>query len=277
MKKKSFLDCGGTAVTMLSTPTGVEHAIALARTARDAGADGIALELNRFPVELRTVDNFRKIISSVQLPFMFTDYRCDVYYGADDEARMDTLMKTVEAGAEFVDVMADLYCPSDFEIATDNNAVARQIKTIEDIHQAGGKVVMSSHILDRSRTAEECMMQLRMEESRGADIVKLVTMMYTQEDFLEGVRCLMRLNREMTTPWIYLGGGPYGRMQRFMGPHFGCAVEFAVNDYMTAEYYDQPTVANFKKAMSAILWKMPLADADSAAAAPGGNREGEMI
>jgi len=257
MKRRSFLDCGGTAITLLSTPTNVEHAIALARTARDDGADGVALELNKFPVELRTVDNFRKIIMSVQLPFMFTDYRCDIYYGADDEARMDTLMKAAEAGADFVDVMADLYCASPLEIATDEKAVARQKETIAAVHALGAKAVMSSHILDRSRTADECIAQLKMEEARGADIVKLVTMAYTRADFLEGINCLMRLNAEMKTPWIYLNGGPFARMQRMMGPHFGCAVEFAVHDYMTADYYDQPTIANFKRAGTAIAWQMP--------------------
>lgn len=257
MEKKSFLRKGQTAIALLSTPTSVEHAIAIARTARDDGADGVTLELNKFPVELRTVENFRKIVTSVQLPFMFTDYRCDVYYGADDEARMDTLMKAAEAGAEFVDVMADLYCASPLEFTADEKAVARQRETVEAVHRLGAKVVMSSHVLDRSRTAEECLAQLRAEEARGADIVKLVTMAYTRADFLEGVKCLMRLDREMKTPWIYLNGGPFARMQRMMGPHFGCAVEFAVHDYMTADYYDQPTIANFKKAGAAIAWQMP--------------------
>ena len=257
MKRKSFLGRNETAITLLSTPTSVEHAIALARTARDDGADGVALELNRFPVEQRTVENFRKIISSVRLPFMFTDYRCDIHYGADDEARMDTLLKAAEAGADVIDVMADLYCASPLEITSDEKAIARQKETIEAVHRLGAKVVMSSHILDRSRTADECIAQLRAEEARGADIVKLVTMAYTQDDFLESIRCLMRLDREMPTPWIYLCGGPFARMQRFLGPHFGCAVEFAVHDYMTADYYDQPTIANFKKAAAAISWRMP--------------------
>lgn len=260
MNRRSFLRHGETAIALLSTPKDVDHAIALARTARDCGADGVTLELHKFPVELRTVENFRAITSSVQLPFMFTDYRSDIYYGADDEARMDTLLKAAKGGAEFVDVMADLYCPSPFEIATDAKAVARQIETIEKVHALGAKAVMSSHILDRSRTADECVAQLHMEEERGADIVKLVTMMYTRDDFLEGVNTLMRLNREMKTPWIYLGGGSFSRMQRMMGPHFGCAVEFAVADYMTANNYDQPTIGNFKKAGAAIAWQMPDVD-----------------
>jgi len=257
MDRRSFLNCGGSAVSLLCRPTSVEHAVALARTAWDAGADGVTVELNEFPIASRTVECFREIISSVQLPFMFTDYREDVFLGGDDEARMASLMTAAQAGAEFVDVMADLYCPSPFQIATDEVAVARQKETIAAVHKLGAKVVMSSHILDRARTADECIAQLRMEEKRGADIVKLVTMMNTREEFLEGVKTLARLGSEMKTPWIFLGGGSYGRMQRFIGPHFGCAVEFAVNDYIPGTPYNQPTIANFKKAAAAIAWRMP--------------------
>jgi len=257
MSKKSFLRHGETAIALLSMPTSVDQAIALARTARDAGADGVTFELQKFPPELRTVENFKAITSSVQLPFMFTDYRTDIYYGADDEARMDTLFKAAEGGAEFIDVMGDLYCASPFEITTDEKAVARQKETIAKLHAMGVKVVMSSHSVDIARTAEECVAQLHLQESRGPDIVKLVTLAQTRADFLEGITCLMRLNREMKTPWIYLNSGPYARMQRMLGPHFGCAVEFAVGDYFAAPNYDQPTIQNFKKAGAAIAWHLP--------------------
>lgn len=263
MEGKSFLNCGGTAVSLLCRPTSIDHAVALARTALDAGADGVTIELNSFPPAERTVRGFREIVSSVQLPFMFTDYREDVFLGADDEARMASLMAAAEAGAEFVDVMADLYCPSPLQIATDEAAVARQIETIAAVHRLGAKVVMSAHILDRARTADEVVAQLRMEASRGADIVKLVTMMNTREEFVEGVRALTRLGSELTTPWIFLGGGAYGRLQRFMGPSFGCAVEFAVHDYVPGAPYDQPTIANFKRAGAAIAWRMPRVDDSS--------------
>jgi len=242
---------------MLCRPTSVDHAIALSRTAQDAGADGVTIELNSFPPSARTVAGFREIMSSVQLPFMFTDYREDEFLGADDEARMASLLTAAEAGAEFVDVMADLYCPSAFQIATDESAVARQKEAVAAVHELGAKAIMSSHILDRARTAEEVVAQLKMEETRGADVVKIVTMMNTRDEFVEGVKTLARLGAEMKTPWVFLGGGAYGRMQRFLGPHFGCAIEFAVNDFVPGTPYNQPTIANFKKAASAIAWQMP--------------------
>ena len=121
MKERSFLACPCGAVSLLCRPASVDEAVALARTALDAGADGVTVELNRFPVAARTRANFREIVSSVPLPFMFTDYR-------EDE---------------------------------------------------------------------------------------------------------------------------------FLGPHFGCAVEFAVHDYIAGTPYNQPTIRNFKKAAAAIAWQMP--------------------
>ncbi len=257
MKERSFLSCPCGAVSLLCRPASVDEAVALARTALDAGADGVAVELNRFPVAARTLAGFREVVSSVPLPFMFTDYREDEFLGADDEARMASLLTAAEAGAEFVDVMADLYCPSPLQIATDETAVARQRAVIDEVHRLGAKAILSSHILDRARTADEIVAQLRMEEARGADVVKLVTMMDTSEAFVEGVRAMTRLRTEMKTPWVFLAGGKYGRMQRFLGPHFGCAVEFAVNDYIAGTPYNQPTIRNFKKAAAAIAWQMP--------------------
>ena len=265
MKERSFLSCPCGAVSLLCRPASVDEAVALARTALDAGADGVAVELNRFPVAARTLAGFREIVASVPLPFMFTDYREDEFLGADDEARMASLLTAAEAGAEFVDVMADLYCPSPLQIATDETAVARQCAVIAEVHRLGAKAIVSSHILDRARTADEIVAQLRMEEARGADVVKLVTMMDTSEAFVEGVRAMTRLRTEMKTPWVFLAGGAYGRMQRFLGPHFGCAIEFAVNDYIPGMPYSQPTIRNFKRAAAAIAWRMPDGEGQSRA------------
>ena len=68
MKERSFLSCPCGAVSLLCRPASVDEAVALARTALDAGADGVTVELNRFPVAARTRANFREIVSSVPLP-----------------------------------------------------------------------------------------------------------------------------------------------------------------------------------------------------------------
>ena len=85
--KHSFFNRQDTAITLLFGPGSIAEAIAGARSAEMDGADGIAVELKRIPLEERTEENFRKLIGSVQLPFMFTDYRKDLFLGADDDER----------------------------------------------------------------------------------------------------------------------------------------------------------------------------------------------
>ena len=84
MNRRSFFNRQDTALTLLYKPASITQAIATARSGESDGADGIAIEIQRLPQEERTVENFKNIINSVQLPFMFIDYRDDIVHGADE-------------------------------------------------------------------------------------------------------------------------------------------------------------------------------------------------
>ena len=256
MLKPSFFNRQSTAVTLLCRPRDPEEALAFVRNARDDGADAVAFELIGYAAERRTTEDFRTIVAGSPLPTMFCSYRNDTAYGADDEARMEMLFRCAEAGAEVIDVPGDLYAPADFELTEDPAAIARQREAIAKAHALGAKVVMSSHVPTAARTADEVVAHLRAQEARGADMVKLVAPANTSEEFAESVRTLSRLNAEMKTPWVYLNSGRYGRLQRFMGPSFGCAVAFAVHEHLPGVPFDQhPTIASLRRAMAAIAWR----------------------
>ena len=99
MIKRSFFNRQSPAVTLLCQPRNIEEAVALAREAENDGADAVAIELRHFASEERTREKFEGIIRSVQLPFMFIDYRKDLCFGDDDEARQACLLEAAEAGA----------------------------------------------------------------------------------------------------------------------------------------------------------------------------------
>ena len=254
MMKHSFFNRQEAAVTMLCSPESIGEAAGLARAAEMDGADGIAIELQKMPPEERTEQNFRSLINSAQLPFMFIDYRSDLFLGADDEARQKFLLLAAKCGAEVIDVMGDLYDPAPFELTMDPKAVKKQKALIARIHKLGAKVIMSSHMTSTERSAEEVLAHLREQSSRGADILKIVVGMNTEKALIEGVRTLLLLHRELDKPFVFLGGGKYGRFIRYIGPQLGAAIEFAVHDYPANQSYNQPTIRSFKGVMDNFHW-----------------------
>lgn len=255
MLKRSFVNRQEPAVALLYKPSSTALAIAVARSAEMEGADGIALELGSMPEEERTYDNFLRIINSVHLPFMFIAYRNDEFCGGDDEARQKYLLTAADAGADVIDVMGDLYAPATYELTTDPQAVAKQMKLIDEIHGKGAHVLMSSHATNVFVPPEEVLSIMQAQSSRGADILKVVTKVDTEEEFLESMRTLCLLHREIKKPFIYLAGGKYGRMIRYIGPKFGVAVTFGVHEYDESPYY-QPTITSFKRVFENLHWDL---------------------
>ena len=59
--KHSFFNRQDTAVTLLYSPKSIAEAVATARSALMDGADAIAVELTRIPLEERTEEKFRQL------------------------------------------------------------------------------------------------------------------------------------------------------------------------------------------------------------------------
>ena len=256
MMKHSFFNRQDAAITLLCSPESFAEAVGLARAAEMDGADAVAVELLKMPPGERTEENFHSLIHSVQLPFMFIDYRNDRFLGADDDARQPYLLAAAQAGAEVIDVMGDLYDPSPLELTHNPAAVEKQKALIARIHGLGAKVIMSSHMTNTERSAEEVLEHLREQSSRGADILKIVVGMDTEKAMLEGVRTLLLLHKELDKPFVFLGGGQYGRFIRYIGPRLGAAIEFAVHDYLPGQTYNQPTIHSFKGMLENFHWNI---------------------
>lgn len=205
----------------------VDAAIAEARQGLALGAEATIVDLRNWPLGERNVETFRSVIRAVPGDWMFCLYRMDTVYGEDDEKRMETLLMTAEAGAAYVDVMADLYDAQPTQISYDERAVARQREVIDEIHRRGSKVIMSAHNSSAFLKADEVVAILKAQEARGADVVKLVARCDSAEELEEARRTFERLNAETRVPWIFLGSGKSGHAQRFLGAQSGCRMEFA--------------------------------------------------
>lgn len=253
MLKKSFFNRQETAVAALFKGETVEDLTAQARTAEFNGADAIAAELCILPPELRTKENFRIMMDAVKLPFMFILYRSDRWFGKDDDARQKFLLDAAEAGAEVVDVMGDLYDPSEFELTRKPEAVKKQMALIDEIHARGAKVVMSSHMAV-PRSAEQVLEHLERQSERGADLLKIVTGVNSEAEFIEAVRTTLLLRRKLEKPFIHLCNGSWSRLHRFIGPKLGVAVTFAVNGYSRDFMLNNPTIPALQSVLRTIPW-----------------------
>ncbi len=257
MQRKSFFNRQATAITALFHGSTISELLARSRSAEFQGADGIAIQLERLPPEERTVDNFRYIMQAVHLPFMFICYRSDNWFGEDDEARQECLLKAAEAGAEVIDVMGDLYAPAPNELTMEPAAISRQKALIDEIHARGAKALISSHQHNLpARTADEVLETMLEQRSRGADICKLVASVNTEAELLEALKATMLLNSKLDVPFIHLSNGAFSRPHRYLGMQMGVAITFAVTGYEEGQFGVQPTIGSFKAVQDNFHWNI---------------------
>ena len=227
-----------------------------AKAAHWAGADAVCVELKNLPREDRPPERLRALMDASPLPTMCALYRNDILDGADDDARVKTLLTALDAGAACIDVMGDLYDPSPREWSRKPSAVAKQKRLIRKIHDAGAQAILSSHPLC-FLPPEEVLAQLKDLAKRGADIVKLVQKADTEEEFLAALRATMLCRRELKTPFVHLVSGAFGSLHRMIAPSLGVVLTFATLDQRGAFPMPQPPLANFKGVFENLRFSIP--------------------
>ena len=257
MKRKTFFNPFNPIIAGIIGGKTIEELDAKARKCEMQGADALALQIELLPLECRTEEKFGHLVKLTQLPCMFICYRCDSVYGADDEKRQESLLTAAAAGAEVIDVMGDLFDPSDFELTRSPEAIEKQKRLIDKIHGLGAKVVMSSHMSSSPRTAEQVLEHLQRQSERGADILKIVTAMETAEQLTEAIRTTMLLHEKLDKPFIHLGNGAFSRIHRYIGLKLGASITFATDDYYPSLIYGQPSIASMRAVVDNLHWGLP--------------------
>lgn len=118
--------------------------------------------------------------------------------------------------------MGDLFDPQPGEMTINPAAVKKQEQLIDELHAAGAEVLMSCHVF-RFTPAEEVLEIARNQQSRGVDIVKIVTGADTMEQQLENLRITHLLKQELKVPFLFLSGGMC-EIHRRIGPMLGCCM-----------------------------------------------------
>lgn len=220
------------------------------------GAEGFMVNVSYLSDEDRTVENLRQIFNATSRPVMPLVYRVGALSPdrKTDEELVKEIWKCVDAGATSIDIMGDLFDRDPVkQISHSEDAVKRQKELIEQLHNKGVEVLVSSHA-SVEMTGEEALKHMQNQKERGADITKLVSYCNSEDSLVESIRTLVLLKKKMDVPFIFVGKGCYGRLQRYFAPVLGSMLNFAVSKYSPLSMWEQPTINGARMVLDEMTW-----------------------
>lgn len=249
--KRSFLNIGDNVLTCMvqaDTPDRVKELITLARA---EGAEAFGMQLCRMKPEYRNREVYEELFSFASIePVYVTNYRLHFNEGKSDDTLASELIEYAECGATLCDVIGDLFAPCKGELTTDNEAIKKQMKLIDEIHARDKEVLMSSHVCEF--TPAERVLEIALEHKRrGADIAKIVTGASTEEEEIENIRIVNLLKKELGIPFLFLACGNC-RIHRRIGGTVGSCMSLCVYEHDKFATKEQPLLRDMR-ALKSLL------------------------
>ena len=243
--ERNFLNGRSNLLTVILQCGTPELAIGRIRNANCLGADAYGLQVESLPAEFHRPEVYQRIFKEGGgRPFYVTYYRKKHNADKSDEELARGLLTLAESGATLCDVIGDLFCPHPQELTEDVNAIEKQMKLIDQIHEKGAQVLMSSHVL--KFTPAERVLEIALEQKRrGADIIKIVTGAKTMEEQLENLRITRLLKEELGAPFLFLSGGEC-TLHRRLGLKLGCCMALCVYEHDAYSTASQPLLCTMK-------------------------------
>lgn len=243
---KSFLNKDNPMLTVMLQCETPEVAISRIRNANGLGADAYGLQVESLNPEFHNPDTYKRIFSEMKdKPCYVTNYRFAKNEGKTDEELADGLLELADSGATLIDVMGDIFCKHPEELTEDKIAVEKQIRLIENLHNMGAEVLMSSHLYKYAPA--ERVLEIALEQKRrGADIIKIVTAADSMEEQIENLRITDLLKRELGAPFLFLTGGECS-IHRRLGMKLGCCMSLCVYEHDPLSTVHQPLLTTMKK------------------------------
>lgn len=260
MKKISTLKSPALAGVVREQTAGA--AIAQIKNCQYDGADMIDLHMSC--LESMDVDYLKSIIQSSPLPVLALNYN-RTYTWEDcrfsEETRVQSFLNAVHAGAAGVDMQGytfDTKSKNEFfgddkysftkgnpkEIVTDKTIISKQCDFIEEIHSLGAEVLLSCHP-GIPMNSEQVVDLALFFEKRNPDVIKIVTIVNTEDELIESFKAMSLLKKEVKTPVSYHAGGVKGSLSRIINPVLGGHMIFCVDRFSessTMEQLDLKTV-----------------------------------
>lgn len=242
---KRFLQGTGPMLTVMLQCAEPETAIGRIRNANCLGADAYGLQVESLEPAYHTPEVYRRIFAEMKgRPSYVTNYRSAQNKGLTDDELADGLKELAKSGATLCDVMGDMFCRHPEEMTDDVHAVEKQRRLIDELHENGSQVLMSSHIL-KFTPAERVLEVAYEQKKRGADIVKIVTGAENMEQQIENLRITDLLRRELNAPFLFLSGGECS-LHRRLGMKLGCCMCLCVYEHDALSTAAQPLLQTMK-------------------------------
>lgn len=218
------------------------------------GADAVGFQIENLVPEERCKENYRRIISAMKdKPAYVTHYaRCNPLNLSDDEL-MAELFIAAECGAKLIDIRCDLYDRQPDEYSTDTVAIKKQKEVIHKLHEVGAQVLMSTHVL-KYAPCEKVVEIALSQQSRGADIVKIVTEANSDEELCDNLKTSVILKERLDVPSLFLCNGTHCKKHRMLGPTLGSCMFLAVENSNTD--LNQPPISKAREILSLLGYKL---------------------
>lgn len=247
-----FLKEGRPTLTTMVQATVPERTIDLIKRGLAIGTDAFGIQLERLEKPYRNEENFRRIFDAAEgKPLYITDYQLDRpnRKAERDDELAEELLTALKAGGTLIDVRGDFFDPCGDELTRNPSAIARQKEYIRTIHEKGGLVLMSSHVL-QYRKAEDVLEIALAQKERGTDIAKIVTSANSDSELTEALRATVLLREKLGIPFLFLCNGTHCALHRRLGPPLGCSMFLCVVEHDALSTPAQPTLANAREILS---------------------------
>lgn len=230
-----------------------EEIISLIRNSVAHGADAVGVQLCRLKKEFKSDDNIKNIFScSSGKPYYITNYRYGINEGKTDDELAKDILHYATLGGDVYDVMGDIFDRSENEITYNAQAIKKQKQLIDNLHKMGKQVLMSSHTF-KFMDCDEVIKIAKAQESRGADVVKIVAASNSDYECLENLKTSLKLKEELNVPFLFLSVGEYSRVHRLIGTHYGSCMWLCVDRYDAFATPAQPLIETIKNLRDNII------------------------
>ena len=220
------------------------------------GADIIGFMLESYESDCSTEEGLKELIDAAQgKPIYVTDYlRGNTNPDLTDDDLHNTLMLALKLSKGksnvLIDVRTDMYDSVKGELTLNEAAIEKQMKFIDEVHNEGGKVLMSCHIIEGFATPEHILFIAQEHQRRGADISKIVVPAPTEDDLFTNYEVSLKLRKELDIPYLFLCGGDFCYKHRRLNGALGSCMMLVRENSHTNQL--EPTISEIQQVLTSL-------------------------